>query len=87
MRVKVHYGDDTRYIMLTPEVQFLEFVDRVREKLGLKTGFKLRVRDEGDLITMGDGDDWELALTAAKKEARGEGAEMGKMEVWVAQVV
>lgn len=87
MRVKVHYGDDTRYIMLTPEVQFLEFVDRVREKLGLKSGFKLRVRDEGDLITMGDGDDWELALTAAKKEARGEGAEMGKMEVWVAQVV
>lgn len=87
MRVKVHCGDDTRYIMLTPDVQFSQFVDRVREKLGLKNGFKLRVRDEGDLITMGDGDDWNMAVTAVKKEARGEGVEMGKMEVWVVEVV
>ena len=83
MRVKVHSGDDTRYIMLSPEVQFLEFVDRVREKFGLKAAFKLKVRDEGDLITMGDGDDWDMAGRAVRKEARGEGVEMGKMEVWV----
>lgn len=87
MRVKVHSGDDTRYIMLAPEVQFLEFVDRVREKFGLKKIFKLKVKDEGDLITMADGDDWDMAVTAVKKEARGEGVEMGKMEVWVVEVL
>ncbi len=73
--------------MLTPDVQFLEFADRVRDKLGLKSGLKLKVRDEGDLITMGDGDDWDMAVTAVKKEARAEGVEMGKMEVWVAEVI
>ena len=86
MRVKVHSGDDTRYIMLAPEVNFLEFVDRVREKFGLKNGFKLKVRDEGDLITMGDGDDWDMAVQAVKKEAYGEGVDMGKMEVWVVEI-
>lgn len=86
MRIKVHCGDDTRYIMLIPEVRFEEFVERVREKFGLKAAFKCRVRDEGDLITMGDKDDWEMAVGAVRKEARGEEAEMGKMEVWIVEV-
>ena len=86
MRVKVHSEDDTRYIMLAPEVQFLEFVDRVRDKFGMKNKFKLKVKDEGDLITMGDGDDWDMAVQAVKKDARGEGVEMGKMEVWVVEI-
>ena len=83
MRVKVHCGDDTRYIMLSPDVRFSEFIERVREKLGLTKGFKVKVRDEGDLITMGDGDDWEMAIQAVRKEARGEDVDMGKMEIWV----
>lgn len=83
MRVKVHSGDDTRYIMVPPDVDFKDFVDRVREKFGLRVRFKLKVRDEGDLITMADGDDWEMAVQNVKKEvAKGDG-EMGKMEVSV----
>lgn len=83
MRVKVHSGDDTRYIMVTPLVAFPEFVDRVREKFGIRVRFKLKVRDEGDLITMADGDDWDMAVQAVKKEAAREEGEMGKMEVRV----
>lgn len=81
IRVKVHSGDDTRYIMVAPQVPFEEFVDRVREKFGIRTRFKLKVRDEGDLITMGDRDDWEMAVQSVRKEAGKEGEEMGKMEV------
>ena len=81
IRVKVHSGDDTRYIMVTPQVPFEDFVDRVREKFGIRTRFKLKVRDEGDLITMGDRDDWEMAVQSVWKEVRSEGGEMGKMEV------
>lgn len=87
IRIKVHCGDDTRYMMLAPEVRFEEFVERVREKCSLRGGFKIKTRDEGDLITMGDRDDWEMAVGAVRKEARGEGVEMGKMEVWVVEVV
>ena len=86
VRAKVHYGDDARFIMLTPDMAFASFVDKVREKLHLKGGFKCKIQDEGDLITMGDGDDWDMAISSVRKEARAEGVEMGKMEVWVIDV-
>ena len=86
VRVKVHYGDDARFIMLTPEVAFGAFVEKVKEKLHLKGGFKCKIQDEGDLITMGDKDDWHWAMSSVRKEARAEGVEMGKMEVWVTDV-
>ncbi|KAK4693526.1 hypothetical protein P7C71_g3893, partial [Lecanoromycetidae sp. Uapishka_2] len=72
--------------MLIPEVPFDEFVERVREKFGLKGGFKCKIRDDGDLITMGDKDDWDMAVGAVRKEAKGEGVEMGKMEVWIVEI-
>ena len=82
MRVKVHLADDTRYIMVAPSVEFKEFVDRVREKFGIRNRFKLKIKDEGDLITMADGDDWEMACHTARKETGKEAAgEVGKMEV------
>ena len=74
-------------MMLAPEVRFEEFVAKVRDKYALKGSFKVKTRDEGDLITMGDRDDWEMAVGVVKKEARGEGVEMGKMVVWVVEVV
>lgn len=102
LRVKVHYGDDTRYMMLTPEVVYDAFLERVREKFMLRAPFKLRTKDEGDLITMGDSDDWDMAVNASKREMQSEarkmedggcggvvGSEtgMGKMEVWVTDVI
>ncbi|MCJ1320501.1 hypothetical protein MMC15_005841 [Xylographa vitiligo] len=83
IRVKVHYLEDTRYLMVSTGVIFEEFVARVREKLGLRGGVKIRIRDEGDLITMGDRDDWEMAVAGARREARGREEEMGRLEVWV----
>ena len=69
--------------MMGADSPFTSFVDRVREKFGLRTRFKLKVRDEGDLITMGDSDDWIMAVEAARREleASEAGGEMGKMEV------
>ncbi|KAI4125705.1 MAG: hypothetical protein LQ338_004133 [Usnochroma carphineum] len=91
IRVKVHASshDDTRYIMMSADASFESFVDRVREKFGLRTRFKLKVRDEGDLITMGDADDWGMAVDGVRKELEAtEGAgEMGKIEVWIQEVL
>ncbi|KAI4107396.1 MAG: hypothetical protein L6R37_001627 [Teloschistes peruensis] len=88
IRVKVHASnnDDTRYIMMSAESRFEEFVERVREKFGLRNRFMLKVRDEGDLITMADGDDWGMAVEGVRKECEAAvgadgGGEMGKMEV------
>ena len=87
IRVKVHCGDDTRYIMVGMTMVYEEFVDKVKEKFGLKGKFKIKIRDEGDLITMGDRDDWDMGCQSVGKEARREGVEMGKMEVWVIELV
>ena len=81
IRIKVHNGDDTRYVMVGSAVVFEDFVDRVREKFGVRTRFRLKVRDEGDYITLGDGDDWDMCLANVRKEALKEGADLGKLEV------
>ena len=67
--------------MIDTYVRFEDFLDRVREKLGLAGRFKVKMRDEGDLITVGDRDDWEMATHTVRVEARKEGTDMGKMEV------
>ena len=83
IRVKVHGGDDTRFVMLAAACVFEDFVDKVRDKFGVRTRFKLKVRDEedGDKITVGDRDDWEMCLEGVRKEAAKDGGEMGKLEV------
>ncbi|KAJ5485092.1 hypothetical protein N7539_005080 [Penicillium diatomitis] len=85
-RTKVHAPDDIRYIMIGPTVEFAEFEARIREKFGFRCALKLRVQDDGDMITMVDQEDLDLLLASAKEVARREGSEMGKMEVWVEEL-
>ena len=84
IRVKVH-ADDVRYIMIGTAVEFPDFVDRIREKFGLRKRFKIKVKDDdmpnGEMITMGDQDDLEMVLMSVKSQARKERLDMGKMEV------
>ncbi|KAJ6135772.1 hypothetical protein N7512_000932 [Penicillium capsulatum] len=82
-RTKVHAPDDIRYIMIGSTVDFAEFESRIREKFGFQSALKLRVQDDGDMITMVDQEDLDLLLSSARDVARREGSEMGKMEVWV----
>ena len=81
LRVKMHHGDDTRYLMVSTTVMYEEFLDRVMEKLGMKGRCKIRMRDEGDMITVGDRDDWDLAVQTCRREARKAGEEMARLEV------
>lgn len=84
IRVKVH-ADDVRYIMVGAAVEFPDFVDRIREKFGLRRRFKIKIRDEdvpnGDMITMGDQDDLDMAIMSVKSQARKTRQDIGKMEV------
>jgi len=38
------------------------------------------------MVTMGDEDDLEMLVMTAKEQAAKDGAEMGKMEVWVQEI-
>jgi hypothetical protein len=84
IRVKVH-AEDVRYVMIGTAIEFPDLVDKIREKFGLRKRFKIRVRDDdmpnGDMITMADQDDLDMAVMSVKAAARKERLEMGKMEV------
>lgn len=82
-RVKVHSFEDTRYILIPPTIEFAEFETRIREKFGFQMALKIKMQDEGDMITMVDQEDLDLLLMASREIARREGSEMGKMEIWV----
>jgi hypothetical protein len=67
--------------MIGPSIEFAEFENRIREKFGFRCPLKMKVQDDGDMITMVDQEDLDLLFTSAREVARREGSEMGKMEV------
>ena len=85
VRVKVHAADDVRHMMIGVDIEFPEFQERIRDKFQLQRRFKLKVREDdmpdGDMITMGDHDDLEMALMSVKQNAKRDRSDMGKMEV------
>ncbi|KAI1331140.1 tetratricopeptide [Xylariaceae sp. FL0255] len=90
IRVKVH-AEDVRFIMVGTAVEFPDFVDRIREKFGIRRRFKIKVRDEdspesNDMITMGDQDDLEMAISTAKQIARKQRQDTAKMEIWIQEI-
>lgn len=80
IRVKVHAGD-TRYVFINQDQTIREFWQSIREKFGVRNNFKVEIKDEGDMITMADQDDLDMAVQTAKEVARKEGSDMPKMEV------
>lgn len=83
LRIKVH-GEDMRYVMTTVQVQMDELIELVRAKFSLKGPFKLKMKDEeGDMVTMSDQDDLDMALAASGAAASAEKSDMSKMELWV----
>jgi len=88
IRVKAHAADDVRYILAGVAVEYPDFLDKVRDKFGLEgRRFKIKIKDEdmpeGDMITMGDQDDLEMALSSARAQARKARQEVGKMDIWI----
>lgn len=87
IRVKVHAASDVRYIMIGTATEFVDFEDRIKAKFGIRRRMKIKIRDddappgEGDMITMGDQDDLEMAIQTAKQNARKQRLDTGKMEV------
>ncbi|KAI9673404.1 MAG: hypothetical protein M1817_002866 [Caeruleum heppii] len=81
IRVKAHVQEDTRYLVFGNSINFQELTTRIRDKFALSGRFKCKMEDDGDMITMGDQDDLDMAVSTCKQAARRERAEMGKIEV------
>lgn len=84
IRVKAH-ADDVRFIMIGTAIEFPDFVDRIKEKFGMRRRFKIKIKDEdmpeGDMITIGDQDDLEMAIQTSTNMAKRQRQDVAKMEV------
>lgn len=80
IRVKVH-AEDTRYVVMDTNPSFAVFADQIRTKFGIRKNFKIKIKDDGDMITMADQDDLDMATMTALASAKREKADMAKMEV------
>jgi hypothetical protein len=84
MRIKVHATDEVRYIMVGMAVEFPDFVDRIREKFSLRRKFKIKYKDDetdGEMITMGDQDDLDMAMASSQANAKRMRQDTAKLEV------
>ncbi|PFH63278.1 hypothetical protein XA68_14930 [Ophiocordyceps unilateralis] len=86
VRVKVH-AEDVRYIMVGVAIEFPDLVDCIREKFNLRRRFKMKIPDEdapdGELITLGDQDDLEMAIQSVTDAAKRQRQDVARMEIWV----
>jgi hypothetical protein len=89
IRLKVHYGDDTRYIILSACTTFEDLSKAIAKKFKLNgDAFVMTTRDDdGDLITMADQDDLEASYWVSVEVAKGgdDEKEHGRLEVWVSK--
>ncbi|PHH75637.1 hypothetical protein CDD80_2220 [Ophiocordyceps camponoti-rufipedis] len=86
IRVKVH-AEDVRYVMVGVAIEFPDLVDCIREKFNLRRRFKMKVPDEdapdGDLITLADQDDLEMAIQSVMDTARRQRQDVARLEIWI----
>jgi len=92
IRITVHKNEDTRYIMMkTASVVFVDFEGEVRGKFDIKGKMRIFVQDwdseSNQQITIADQDDVDVLLDHVKSTAWKDRSELGKMEVWVQQMV
>jgi len=84
IRLKVHYDDDTRYIIVQASITFAELVTSIVKKFKLHATKDLvvRTRDEdGDSITIADQEDLEAACVVCAERAAKEASEYLRLEV------
>lgn len=85
IRVKVYAPGDVRYVLVGAAVEYTDLVDRIRDKFALRKKFKIKIKDEdmpdGDMITMGDQDDLDMAISSARTMARKARQDVGKLDV------
>lgn len=67
VRFKLRTETETRYLLVNTNVRMQEFLQKIKMKLGLIGQFKLHVRDEGDMVTIGDQEDLNILLALAKE--------------------
>lgn len=70
-------------IMINTNIEFDEFITRLKDKFGFRRKTRCKIQDEdGDgMISVSDQEDLDMAISTCKKNARRDRSEFGKLEV------
>lgn len=76
--------------MSPPNITFTSYIEQIRKKFEFAStdSFRLKMKDdEGDFVVLGDEEDLEMLIEAAKESLKVEGRakDVLKIEVWVAE--
>lgn len=90
LRTKLHHPSSPRHIMSPPNITFTSYIEQIRKKFEFAStdSFRLKMKDdEGDFVVLGDEEDLEMLIEAAKESLKVEGRakDVLKIEVWVAE--
>lgn len=82
IRLKIHFGDDTRFLIIPAKYNFEDLAETLARKLATDGLLKVKTRDdEGDMITIADQEDLDVSVSTCRELAHKEGRDMGKLEV------
>ncbi|KAF8331368.1 uncharacterized protein EI90DRAFT_3145613 [Cantharellus anzutake] len=82
LRVKIHYQDDIRGMILTSDIGLVQFKDKVSSKFSRPSSsmvFKF-LDEDGHKVSLLDESDFEMAIETVRNSSRGKAE--GKLEVW-----
>lgn len=70
-------------IMISTDIEFDEFMTRLKDKFGFRRKTRCKIRDEdGDgMISVSDQEDLDMAISTSKKNAKRDRSDTGKLEV------
>ena len=94
LKVKAYLNDgkEPRLLLIQPTIQLPELIQRMTDKFSLSPGnlddvnhLQLKIKDEsdGDLITILDQEELDVAVASSVAAARQKQSEIGSMELWV----
>ncbi|KAJ7355201.1 NADPH oxidase regulator NoxR [Mycena albidolilacea] len=83
IRIRIHHDGDVRGMMLSPDMPFDEFMDKLTSRFGSTVTIKF-VDEDGIRVSLRDQDDYELAIETARQSSKGK--REGKLEIWCMDV-
>ncbi|KAK6528828.1 hypothetical protein TWF694_004062 [Orbilia ellipsospora] len=84
IKLKMHHEDDLVAIMIPPDIDYKEFMRRVRDKLKMDRNGKVKFKDDDGLqILLADQEDLDQAIDTCERMAKKADTDFGKMEIWV----
>ncbi|KAI5296826.1 hypothetical protein KEM55_005529, partial [Ascosphaera atra] len=78
--LKVKFRDDVRFVLIDAGSAIRHVEAKIREKIGFDGGINMRVKDDDDMVTLGDQADFNIFVGQTYSQAKAQGRKTPKAE-------